>query len=130
MVKEILFMKQKVNHKTISFIVRWWDMLIISITLFHKKVKTSRRVMLTMAAMGVDPKAFDGKLITAKLLNLTMVRGGFLSDVNKLTQTLLNIVLTWIHWWNHIEQKLILIKTKDGWKRKNDEKYKACSRKT
>ena len=48
-------------------------------------LKHPEEVMLTMAAMGVDPKAFDGKLITAKLLNLTMVRGGFLSDVNKLT---------------------------------------------
>ena len=90
-------------------------------------LKHPEEVMLTMAAMGVDPKAFDGKLITAKLLNLTMVRGGFLSDVNKLTTDIVKYRADLDSLMEPYRAKADSDKDKDGWK--NDENIKRVQEK-
>lgn len=47
-------------------------------------LKLPEEYVMQMIAAGINPKDFNSKTFTARILNLAMITGGFLSDVDKL----------------------------------------------
>lgn len=85
-------------------------------------LKLPEDTVIQMITMGIDPKTFDEKLFTAKLLNLSLVRGGFLSDIEKLRLDIVKYRSELDSLMAPYKAKTDSDKDKDGWK--DDEKIK------
>ena len=90
-------------------------------------LKLPEEYVMQMIAAGVDPKDFDNKTFTARILNLAMVTGGFLGDVDKLRTDIVKYRADLESLMEPYRAKKDSDKDKDGWK--DDENVKRIQEK-
>ena len=85
-------------------------------------LKLPEEYVMQMIAAGINPKDFNSKTFTARILNLAMITGGFLSDVDKLRLDIVKHRADLESLMEPYRAKTDSDKDKDGWK--DDEEIK------